>query len=82
MDPYALEITFKASPSSTFMTRELGLPSTLGQDVVAEWGGRSVRVGKAKSPAEATQMAEGLQSAFRARALPPDIEERLRDKFR
>lgn len=82
MDPYALNIAFKASPSSTFMTRELGLPSTLGRDVVAEWGGRSIRVRKAKSPDEARHLAEDLQVAFQAHDLPPDVEKRLRKGFR
>lgn len=82
MDPYALDIAFKASPSSTFITRELGLPSTLGRDVVAEWGGRSVRVRKAKSPDAAQHMAADLQAAFQAHDLPPDVEKRLRKGFR
>jgi len=81
MNIYDAEIVFKASPSSTFLTRELGLPSNLGRDVVAEHGSRSVRVRKAKSPGEAQKLAEELQSAFDAHALPEDVVARLRKRL-
>lgn len=81
MDVYALDITFKASPKSSFFTRELGLPSTLGRDIVAELGSRSVRVRKAKSPGEAQEIAHELQSAFAAHALPDDVVNRLKTKL-
>jgi hypothetical protein len=81
MNVYDLEITFKASPKSTFFTRELGLPSTLGRDIVAELGSRSVRVRKAKSPGEAQEIAHELQSAFEAHALPDDVVDRLKRKL-
>lgn len=81
MDVYTLPIAFKASPSSTFATRELGLPSSLGRDVVAECGNRSVRVRKARSPQDAEDMARDLQSAFEAQHLPEDVERRVKKKF-
>jgi hypothetical protein len=78
MNVYTLDVAFKASPSSTFLTRELGLPSTLGRDVIAEVGKKSVRVRKAKSPDEAREIAQELQTAFEAHALPADVEQRLK----
>lgn len=81
MNLYNLDITFRASPKSTFFTRELGLPSTLGRDIVAELGGRSVRVRKAKSPGEAQEIAHELQTAFAAQALPDDVVDRLTKKL-
>lgn len=78
MNLYAMDIAFKASPSSSFFTRELGLPSTLGRDVVAEIGHKSVRVRKAKSPDDARNLAHELQTAFEAHALPADVEQRLK----
>jgi hypothetical protein len=81
MKLYDLDITFKASPKSTFFTRELGLPSTLGRDIVAELGTRSIRVRKAKSPGEAQDMAHQLQTAFAAHALPDDVVRRLKEKL-
>lgn len=81
MNVYDLDITFRASPKSTFFTRELGLPSSLGRDIVAELGSRSIRVRKAKSPGEAQAIAHELQSAFQAHALPEDVVERLKRKL-
>ena len=78
MNLYDLDITFRAAPKSTFVTRELGLPSTLGRDIVAELGHRSIRVRKAKSPGEAQAIAQDLQSAFQTHALPEDVVERLK----
>lgn len=81
MNLYDLDITFRASPKSAFFTRELGLPSTLGRDVVAALGHRSIRVRKAKSPGEAQAIAQDLQSAFHVHALPEDVVERLKRKL-
>lgn len=81
MNVYDLDITFRPSPKSTFFTRELGLPSTLGRDIVAELGSRSIRVRKAKSPGEAQAIANELQSAFQSHALPEDVVERLKRKL-
>lgn len=78
MNLYDLDITFRASPKSTFFTRELGLPSTLGRDIIAALGHRSIRVRKAKSPGEAQAIAQDLQSAFQAHALPEDVVERVK----
>jgi hypothetical protein len=81
MNVYDLDIIFKASPKSTFFTRELGLPSTLGRDIVAELGKRTVRVRKAKSPGDAEKIAHELQSAFTAHALPEDVVNRLKTRL-
>jgi hypothetical protein len=81
MNVYSLNVAFKAAPSSTFVTRELGLPSSLGRDVVAEVGSKSVRVRKAKSPDAAKDIAVELQTAFDAHALPEDVEKRLKKSF-
>lgn len=78
---YDAPIAFKASPASTMLTRELGLPSHLSRDVIAEYNKKSVRVRKAKSPAEASSQADELQSAFETHALPEDVARRLRERF-
>lgn len=67
MDIYGLHITFRAAPQSSFFTRELDH--------------RSIRVRKAKSPGEAQQIAQDLQSAFQAHALPDDVVDRLKKKL-
>lgn len=78
MDIYALNVEFKALPSFTLPTSELGLPSSLGRDVVANVGKRSVRVRRANSPADAIKMAQDLQASFSGRELPADVERRLK----
>lgn len=78
MDIYALNVEFKASPSFTMPTSELGLPSGPGRDVVANIGKRSIRVRKANSPANAIKMAQELQIAFGDHVLPVDVERRLK----